>query len=391
MISLICVGNMLVACGGDDNGDTPPPPATKIVVSPTAELLGNVSSTTTVSVSIQSDEMWTISGVPEWLSLNRSGVGPSSVLITATQENFSDTEREAELVFSTSDGSSTATCKVSQKGVLAKNCRVNLGETTVMWDGFVTDLGFDANCKGYREAFFTARAVDDMTERDIYNMLMEKTEYSKKADYTFSPIVTEEGLEIVYCVAAYGSEANTDGSHKYGPMTMKHIKLPMKTPESTMSLNLSYTSSTWSVNALREGRYGQKCDEYYYAAWEGEAASEFHSLTIMNSALIAHAIKKEIAKDGYTSNYKYGPQKMSWSRNSNTFFCATWGKNKDTGEFSTLLGYVYRNLSSNSYNGTIMKSDLKDKTIDLREKYPLMNDLLKQVSVTVMTDKNAIK
>ena len=268
---------MLTSCGGSSDGDDEKEPTATIKVSPSVELLGAENSTTTITVSASQNTTWTITGTPDWLSLNKSGLGSSTVTITATSENFSDEAREATLTFTTDDGAASATCKVEQKGVLAANCKVTVGDMTVMSDGFAADLQFDDNCKGYREAFLKSSALTNLTDKDIFKILMGKTEYSGKLDYTYSPIV-DPGTEIVYCIAAYGSESNSDGSHKYGPMTIKRITTRSKTLGSDMYLTFSYTSSLWKVVTSRSGQYGQKCDEYYYLADEGSGAAELYNL-----------------------------------------------------------------------------------------------------------------
>ena len=229
------MGCMLTSCGGSSDGDDEKEPTATIKVSPSVELLGAENSTTTITVSASQNTTWTITGTPDWLSLNKSGLGSSTVTITATSENFSDEAREATLTFTTDDGAASATCKVEQKGVLAANCKVTVGDMTVMSDGFAADLQFDDNCKGYREAFLKSSALTNLTDKDIFKILMGKTEYSGKLDYTYSPIV-DPGTEIVYCIAAYGSESNSDGSHKYGPMTIKRITTRSKTLGSDMYL-----------------------------------------------------------------------------------------------------------------------------------------------------------
>ena len=188
----VIIGLSFTSCSSSDDSE----PATTIKVSPSVELLGAENSTTTITVSASPNTTWTISGAPDWLSFNKSGLGSSTVTITATSENFSDEVREAVLTFTTDNGAASATCKVEQKGVLAANCRVTVGNMTVMSDGFAADLKFDDNCKGYREAFLKASALTNLTNKDIFNILMGKTEYSGKLDFTYSPIV-DPGTEIV--------------------------------------------------------------------------------------------------------------------------------------------------------------------------------------------------
>lgn len=346
------------SCGGGD--DIVEPPVSVIKVSPTAELLGAEKSTTTITVSAGSDVTWTVLGAPEWLSFNKSGLGSSTVTITATQENFSDDPREATLTFVTDDGTASAQCVVTQKGVLAANCRVEITGMTVMADGFAGDLKFSPNCKGYREAFFLASDLPSLTERDVFNKLMEKTEYQGSLDYFASPYISPSSnpqAEIVYCIAAYGSETNPDGSHKYGRLTMKTVKTKAKTLASDMYLTFSYTTSAWKVITSRMGSYGQKCEYYYYVAGEGTGAEQLYDKWMRTTdAYFAHFyFKPNIEKDP-DSYFKNGPQTMNFTRSQDKFCFISWGTNKDTGEFSAELNGVWY---PTDFSNALMKSDKK--------------------------------
>lgn len=330
-------------------------PVHSLKVSPSVELLGDEKSTTTITVSTKANTVWNISGGPEWLSFNKSGVGSSSVVITATKENFSDEPREAKLTFTTDDGSTSATCVVSQKGVLAAHCKVSVGDMTIMRDGFAADLQFDSDCKGYREAFFKPSVLTNMNDRDMFNELMKETEYSKVSDLTFSPMVTP-GTEIIYCVAAYGSDSNPDGSHKYGPMTIKRITtLYNQTLGSDLYLTPSYTSSTWKVITSRSGQYGQKVDQYYAIGFEGADASLAMFFT---DALLAHVyFKPKISSKSYFN----GPQTHTFSRSEDQFFFATWGIDRETGGFSNELQWEYLDVSRLSKKRVMQRGDLNGK------------------------------
>ena len=347
MALIVGLSLTLTACGGDDDDDPVPEPepnpvpTTTIKVSPSVELLGTVNSTTTITVSATQDVTWNITGAPDWLSLNKSGIGSSNVTITATQENFSDEPREAKLTFTTNDGAASATCTVTQKGVLAANCKVSIGDMTIMSDGFAGDLTFDENCKGYREAFFFASALPSLTERDVFNALMEEPEHRGSLDFFASPYISPLNYpesEIVYCIAAYGSETNSDGSHKYGPVTMKKIKTRAQTPNSDMLMTLSYTTTNWKVTTYRQGAYGQRCDYYYYLAGEGSGAQYFFDEWMsFTDAYMAHFyFKPEIEKNA-DWNFKNGPQTLVFQRSEDKFCCITWGKHNSTNEFSAEL------------------------------------------------------
>ena len=341
---------------------------TTIKVSPSVELLGAENSTTTITVSASPNTTWTISGAPNWLSFNKSGLGSSTVTITATSENFSDEVREAILTFTTDNGAASATCKVEQKGVLAANCRVTVGDITVMSDGFAGDLTFDSGCKGYREAFFLASALPSLTDKDVFNALMEEKEYNGKLNYFASPYInptTNPQAEIVYCIAAYGSETNSDGTHKYGPVTMKTIKTKAQTLNADMALSLSYTSSKWNVTTFRQGQYGQR--------WMSTT-----------DAFIAHFYFKPSIDKNADWNIKNGPQTLTFVRSEDKFCCITWGKHNITNEFSAeLQGCWYPNDMRSAAKSKKLNIG-KNGNIAFKRKYSLVSQMPK---MSVYIDK----
>lgn len=325
-----------------------------------AQLQVNGQSSTTLNfgangnesqdVTIKSNSSWRITSDYDWLRVTPGdgGAGNSTLKVTTVNENFSDEERIAKLtVYGT--GSSTATITVQQAAKLAKNVRVDMSNTTIMCDGFACDLRFGSSAKGYKEAFFVESEVKTMTDRDIYNKLMEQEEYGKTVDWTYVPGWVDPNTTLVYCIAAYGNENNEDGSHKYGPMTIRRITTRSKTIYDDMYMSLSYTSSRWTVTTSRTGNYGQRCDEYYYYAAEGDYADDltFYANRVTYAFLAHFAFKPMIAADP-NDGYKYGPQAMAFSRSDDKFFCATWGIDRDTKEFSAEISWLNKDLGSNA-------------------------------------------
>lgn len=318
------------------------PSVVSVSVSPTSvSLLAKEGSTT--SIQITSTGAWSISNSPEWLHLTAlSGQGNTSVTLTAKSDNFSDVERTATLTVSTSTSSTTLT--VSQEPVLAKNLQVKMTDLTVMSDGFASYLTFPANAKGYREAFFTEYAVQTKTERDIFNMLMEKTEYSGSLDLTYSPIV-DPGTVIYYCIAAYGNENNSDGTHKYGAMTIEKIVVPEKTLYADMYVTSTYTSARWTATTQKYGTYGTRCQKYYYFAYEGDDAETanlyYNGYPYAVLALLEYKPKIKDSPD----DYAVSGQSFFYPRSENKFFFGVWGID-DTGKYSAEHTSTYQNLSS---------------------------------------------
>lgn len=324
------------------------PSITPISVSPTSvSMLGAKGSTNTIT--IKTDVKWRLEGCPDWLhSSATQGEGSVTITLDALSENWSDEERKATLSFST--GTSSAEVTVSQIGTLPPGLRVETSNMTIMRDGFACDLIFGPNAKGHREAFFSEQYVQSKTDRDIFDLLMEQQEWNTLEDYTFLPDWVEPNTTIVYCVAAYGNETNDNGTHKYGPMTIQRIKTRPSTIYDDMVLTKSYNSTRWTVSASRQGSYGQRCDEFYYIAAEGDMADEFYIYSMTwTDALLAHLYFKPNITLNRNWNYCNGPQTMNWTRNSDKFFCTTWGIDRDTRDFSAELSTpVYYDLSSSS-------------------------------------------
>lgn len=334
------------SCGDDDDEVVTP----EIIVSPsTVSILAAKNSSSTVTVKAKGE--WTLSGCPDWLHTSAtSGSGNTSVTLTALSENWSDEARAATLTFRENTSSTFCNITVSQLGSLPQGLRVQTSNMTIMRDGFACDLSFGPKAKGHREAFFTEQAVQTKTDRDIFDKLMEQQEWNTLENYTFLPDWVEPNTTIVYCVAAYGNETNDDGTHKYGPITIQRIRTKSSTIYDDMYLTKSYNSSRWTVMASRQGNYGQRCDEYYYLAAEGDDADAFYlrSMTVTD-ALLAHLFFKPNITQNRNWNYCNGPQTMNWTRTSDRFFCTTWGVDRDTKEFSAELSSpVYYDLSSSS-------------------------------------------
>ena len=337
----------LVACGGGDDDDvldptpTPPTPTESVSVSPTSvSLLSTEGSATTISIT--SNSSWTISGCPDWLHMTAtSGQGNTSVTLTTKSENFSAQERSATLTVSTA--ASSATCVVKQDKYFSEGLDVSTLNMTIMSDGFACDLQFGPKTKGYKEAFFTESQLRTMTDRDIYNKLMEQTEYSESADYTFSPIV-DPGTTIVYCIAAYGNENNADGSHKYGPMTMERITTTSPTVWADMYVTTNYNSTRWTGTAQKYGTYGTRCQKYYYFGSESVASTLWLYYNYAPYAALAHMYYKPIIAD-YPDDYAVSGQSFYYNRSGNEFFFGVWGID-DNNNYSAEHTASYIDLSS---------------------------------------------
>lgn len=292
-------------------------------------------------INITANSDWTITSIPDWIRVSPvNGSKNSTITVTVDKENFSDEDREATLVV---EGNGiSANLNVNQVAKLAKNCRVELSNLVVSYDGFAADLTFGSEAKGYREAFFYAEDLADMTDRDIYNLLMQRNEFSGVLDFTYWPGKEYPGTELVYCIAAYGNENYSDGSHKYGPLQMIKLKTKERTLECDMYLTISSTSTEWNVNAEKKGSYGQRCGDYYIYGWEGFWAEYMYEMyNDVCSAWFMYAEFLPTIEENPDYGYKSAPQVMTYERSSDSFFCLSWGRHNETKEYSAELSEAH--------------------------------------------------
>lgn len=301
-------------------------------------------------INITANSDWTITSIPDWIRVSPvNGSKNSTITLTVETENFSDEDREATLVI---EGNGiSANLNVNQVAKLAKNCRIEFSNMTLMYDGFAADLAFGSDVVGYREAFFEEDDVRGLTDRDIYNKLMEQPEYIQEENYTFSGIY-EAGTTIWYCIAAYGRENNSDGTHKYGPAIIKKITTKNITPESDMMLSISYNNLNWNVRAYRGYdtetgiNWGQLCSEFYLGYYEGEAATKERIRSyFISSAFWSHFIFKKLMEENAQSLFFYEPQTIEFEKENDEIFVLSWGKNRETGELSSELITRYMDIS----------------------------------------------
>lgn len=338
------------------------------------------------SIKITANSDWEITNVPEWLQVSPiNGSKESTIQVKTISENFSDEDRPCVLNI-TSNGA-TAKLNVNQAAKLAKNVRVTMSNLTLMSDGFACDLTFGSAAKGYREAFYVAGSeTASYTDRDFYNKLMTEDEYSGVMDWTYLPGWVDPGTTIIYCVAAYGNENNPDGTHKYGPMLIKKITMPQETIYDDLTLSLSYTSSRWSVTTSRVGSYGQRCDEYYIWANDGEYADRFYGYANkLTYAFLAHFYMEPMIKANPNDGYKYGPQTINFSRENDKFFMACWGIDRDTKQYSAEMTTVYKNLEESDSPRRVRSNPAtwnKKRTIVTRAEVEKMRKSMKVYRVT---------
>ena len=287
------------------------------------------------TVNITSNTGWTISNIPDWVRVSpTTGNGNATISITMVDENWSDEIRNATLKVS-AGANSSASLVVKQDGSLAKNCRVTLSNKTIMCDGFAADLTFGKNVNAYYEVCMSEAARLSYSDREIFSILtsQEKTNgYLTSIDYTYS-YVEAPNTAIYYFAVGVTAEGS------FGPLYVDKVITKGITKEADMPFYISDGADYWNVTTIRDGEWGQKCDEYYLFYGKTETANRnlYKDLTTLPYAYTAHFYMKDILSE---SNYRYQPQTSYVGKNGSTYICClTWGKNRDTKEFSSELQF----------------------------------------------------
>ena len=139
-------------------------------------LKGGANSAATLTVA--SDEAWTISGVPAWLSVTPSNgdAGTTTVTITAISDNDSGTERQTELtISSTDDATLSKTVVVKQEAKSAGVILFDDFENTDNPNGWVIEnIGENGSGWQYCEGSTTGKAKK-MVNSGTHALLMKET------------------------------------------------------------------------------------------------------------------------------------------------------------------------------------------------------------------------
>lgn len=139
-------------------------------------LKGGTNSAATLTVA--SDEAWTISGVPAWLSVTPSNgnAGTTTVTITAISDNDSGTERQTELtISSTDDATLSKTVVVKQEAKSAGVILFDDFENTYNPNGWVIEnIGENGSGWQYCEGSTTGKAKK-MVNSGTHALLMKET------------------------------------------------------------------------------------------------------------------------------------------------------------------------------------------------------------------------
>lgn len=298
----------------------------------------------TVNFEITTNSAWTITGIPEWISLTATqGTGNTTITITTTEKNFSEKERIAELNITA--GSKTAKVKVTQAASFA-DIHVSTANEITMSDGWYADLIFDKNVLGYHEAYYQEYALSVKTEEDIYNeVLTETSQSAKEIAYAVGSDFTP-GKNYIYCCIPYTGDGK---SRKYGPMLIKKFTTKSSSNYCDAFVTAIYSYPYWKCSIVKQKR----CHHYYRMLAVNESAEFFN---IFPSILLAKEINEWINDKAGHPNYDYylndGVTNYTKESDEYSFLIWTWGVD-DNNAFS---GNVCKSYASTGSNAKSKKS-----------------------------------
>lgn len=182
-------------------------PAPKLTISP--EFVKVASDATNTTFAVTSNTKWTASTTSGWATVaTTSGENNGEVKITFS-ENAADTERAADIVVTTEDGSITKTFKLTQNGVggaalTEKTATIQFGTSNVKID----KASVTANDNQKNSWTITTTGTSSYTQQSTYSQVGKKD--APATNITFNTTLPEDA-EVTSISADFGGFKGTTG------------------------------------------------------------------------------------------------------------------------------------------------------------------------------------
>lgn len=307
--------------------------------------LGGVKgSEGTLKITTNSD--WTITDVPEWLTLSAvSGKGSANVTLTSNSSNYSFESRECVLELVA--GTESTILLVTQNAGLSEYYTVEAANEITLCDGYYADLSFQVTYDVYyKELVFDKAEFEQYSEQEIWEMVLAQ-EYSYRAskyDYTMWNLEKAE-TEYVYCAVAFDPYDDV-----YGMLSVTHFKTrsaesKCDAPIGEITYTDDYGEESWIVPFTME----EECQYYYTLGSNGDYADtrneEYTNIDLAYGILY----QQEQYEGLYLPKYESGVYnwdrsgEYSWSDPETRFFVWSWGVDFN-GEYSSCISKKYINI-----------------------------------------------
>lgn len=208
------------------------------------------------SLRITSNTSWTISGVPDWLTLSSvNGNGTAQVTISANTGNNSASPREC--VLSVMAGNIVKQVKVIQAGLLAANCNVTPGTIVVLATGIAFDYTYGSNVAYYHTRLYYPSQIERMTDAEIIAAM--SADMSDRETPNDGYVTSWQNLTPLteYTVCTIGFDKN--GNH--GELQKKTLKTKSGSNQAIATISdVKYNDTYWIWTTTVNGfvtRYAQ--------------------------------------------------------------------------------------------------------------------------------------
>lgn len=359
MVAVLCIG--FTACGGDSGGDSTPPPTPNLyvngVASTSLSFEGSFNGKSGIdfkqTVSVTSNVSWTVSGVPDWLSVSpTNGSGDLQLSIYPLNENSSPQTRTATITISGSGASATIT--VTQSAGLDANLSVSPNTIVVLSDGFAFDFNYGSSVKYYYVARYLPTELERKTDNEI---ITEMSSNVGNRDTPSDSYVTSWQnqtplTDYIICTVGY------DQNGKHGALTKTSIKTKKGTNQALASISdVHYDDTYWRWTTTVNG-YVTK-----YYMWF------ITNTNLYNTTDAAVAWFFDRAMKANPSEFSPIAQGDSWRINRNgetTFHVATWALDTE-GNLSGVIGRFRGSINSSAPSLSIGQN--YDEEADASKRY----------------------
>lgn len=267
------------------------------------------------TVKISSNVSWSMSGVPEWLSVSpTNGNGDLSIdIYPKSDNNQEDKERTAQLVLLS--GETRATIKVSQDTDLDPNAYVNPTNIITLYNGIAFDYEFGKNVAYYYRGYMEKSAVTSMTDAEVI-MVLETSENFKRYTPVDDEVADFDGLDEGKAYMVYTVGYNKDG--KRGKLTKTEISTKTQQNNEPMA---------WIYDPTTDG-------SYWY--WAVEKSATCYSYYMVSTDDLDFAISSDVfqawmidyyIRQGWTSEYVNGGDWYA-PKSGSLIAIMTWGLDK---------------------------------------------------------------
>lgn len=309
------------------------------------------SKDATASVTLTTQASWTISGVPEWLSVPKSGMGNTALNLRTITANDTDEPRVANLDITA--GTTTASLKVTQLPARVK-CYVEPKNLVALSNDICFEFEGTSNVNIFAYLILSQSAIDRYTDKEIEDELINeaKEDPNKISDnYIMFPGGMNSDSKYYICTLAFDKDNNPGSLKKVSFKTKKSANIDTD-PWVRIGDESGWGDSGFQIDCIKEGY----CDTYHIImgnldadhSWGSEAIAAFeinYYIQYKKKHWYAENWELEIITNYPNSHlFTYDTYTLPWYP---IIYAYTWGLTKD-GTLAPFLNGIEYDTSDTS-------------------------------------------